>query len=81
VVGVSGGGDSNSLLYRLSQLADLRPDDPPGDHQGHPRLGHRRAAGAGAVCDSYGLPLRIMDEAEVKALLGIPADATPLIER
>jgi len=33
------------------------------------------------LCASYGLDLRIMDETEVKGLLGIPADSTSLIDR
>lgn len=80
VVGVSGGGDSNSLLYGLSQLADHDLTIHPVIIKGIPDwdTGVPRAQ---ALCESYGLPLRIMDEAEVKALLGIPADATPLIER
>lgn len=79
VIGVSGGGDSNSLLYALSQLRDhvtLHPVIIKGlaewDH-GVPR--------AQELCTSYGLPLRIMEEDEVQALLGIPADSTSLIDR
>ena len=73
VIGVSGGGDSNSLLYGLSQLRDhgltLHPviiKGIPDWDQGVPR--------AQALCASYGLDLRIMDEIEVKGLLGIPGD-------
>jgi tRNA(Ile)-lysidine synthase TilS/MesJ len=80
VVGVSGGGDSNSLLYGLSQLKDhgltIHPviiKGIPDWDQGVPR--------AQELCASYGLPLRIMDEHEVKALLGIPRDSTALIDR
>src|ERR1041385_8570207 len=80
VVGVSGGGDSNSLLYGLSQLEDhdltIHPviiKGIPDWDQGVPR--------AQELCKSYGLDLRIMDEGEVKGLLGIPRDSTPLIDR
>jgi tRNA(Ile)-lysidine synthase TilS/MesJ len=80
VVGVSGGGDSNSLLYGLSQLRDhgltIHPviiKGIPDWDQGVPR--------AQELCASYGLPLRVMEEDEVKALLGIPGDSTPLIDR
>jgi tRNA(Ile)-lysidine synthase TilS/MesJ len=80
VIGVSGGGDSNSLLYGLSRLVDhgltLHPviiKGIPDWDQGVPR--------AQELCASYGLDLRIMDENEVKGLLGIPEDSTPLIDR
>jgi len=80
VVGVSGGGDSNSLLYGLSQLRDhdltIHPviiQGIPDWDQGVPR--------ARELCASYGLELRIMDEREVKGLLGIPRDSTALIDR
>lgn len=80
VIGVSGGGDSNSLLYGLSQLRDhgltLHPviiQGIPDWDQGVPR--------AQELCASYGLPLRIMDEDEVKGLLGIPRDGTSLVDR
>jgi tRNA(Ile)-lysidine synthase TilS/MesJ len=79
VVGVSGGGDSNSLLHGLTQLRDHVTIHPviikgiPDWDTGVPR--------AQELCASYGLALRIMDEGEVKALLGIPRDGTPLIDR
>ena len=80
VIGVSGGGDSNSLLHGLSQLRDhgltLHPviiKGIPDWDQGVPR--------ALELCASYGLDLRIMDENEVKGLLGIPGDSTSLIDR
>lgn len=80
VVGVSGGGDSNSLLYGLSQLRDHDLTIHPVIIKGIPDwdLGVPRAQ---ELCASYGLALRIMDEHEVKALLGIPRDGTPLIDR
>jgi tRNA(Ile)-lysidine synthase TilS/MesJ len=79
VIGVSGGGDSNSLLYGLTQLRDHVTLHPviirgiPDWDQGVPR--------AQELCANYGLDLRIMDEAEVKGLLGIPRDSTALIDR
>ncbi|HEY4178797.1 MAG TPA: hypothetical protein VGM90_18250 [Kofleriaceae bacterium] len=80
VVGVSGGGDSNSLLYGLSQLKYHDLTIHPVIIKGIPDwdTGVPRAQ---ELCASYGLPLRIMDENEVKALLGIPRDSTSLIER
>lgn len=36
---------------------------------------------AQALCDSYGLPLRVMAADEVKELLGVPLDSVPLIDR
>lgn len=80
VVGVSGGGDSNSLLYGLSQLRDHGLTIHPIIIKGIPDwdAGVPRAR---ELCASYGLPLRIMDETEVKALLGIPADSSSLIDR
>jgi tRNA(Ile)-lysidine synthase TilS/MesJ len=80
VIGVSGGGDSNSLLYGLSQLGDHGPTLHPVIIKGIPDwdTGVPRAQ---ELCATYGLDLRIMDEGEVKALLGIPRDSTPLIDR
>jgi tRNA(Ile)-lysidine synthase TilS/MesJ len=80
VVGVSGGGDSNSLLYGLSQLADHRLTIHPVIIKGLAEwdIGVPRAQ---ELCKTYGLDLRIMDENEVKGLLGIPADSTSLIDR
>ncbi len=80
VVGVSGGGDSNALLYGLSQLRDhgltVHPviiKGIPDWDQGVPR--------ALSLCDTYGLPLRVMEEQEVKELVGIPPDSMMLIDR
>lgn len=80
VVGVSGGGDSNSLLYGLSQLRDhglsVHPVIIKGIHdwdQGVPR--------AQELCKEYGLDLRIMEENEVKSLLGMRPDSGSLIDR
>lgn len=81
VVGVSGGGDSNSLLYGLSQLGDHDLTVHPIIIKGIPDwdTGVPRAQ---QLCESYGLELRIMEEPEVKALLGIPeTDSVSLIDR
>lgn len=80
VVGVSGGGDSNSLLHGLTQLKDHDLTIHPVIIKGIPDwdTGVPRAQ---ELCASYNLPLRIMDEHEVKALLGIPRDSTSLIDR
>jgi tRNA(Ile)-lysidine synthase TilS/MesJ len=80
VVGVSGGGDSNALLYGLSQVKDhdlkIHPliiTGIPDWDAGVPR--------AEALCDTYGLDLTVVDEEGVKNLLGIPLDSIPLIDR
>jgi tRNA(Ile)-lysidine synthase TilS/MesJ len=80
VVGVSGGGDSNALLYALSHLTGHTITiDPvilkgiPDWDQGVPR--------AEAMCASYDLPLTVLEEEDVAELLRIPSDSTPLIER
>jgi tRNA(Ile)-lysidine synthase TilS/MesJ len=80
VVGVSGGGDSNSLLYGLSQLRDHGLTVHPVIIKGLAEWDHG-VPRAKELCDSYGLQLHIMEEDEVKALLGIPSDSTPLIDR
>src|SRR5205085_2744394 len=80
VVGVSGGGDSNALLYGLTSLRDhgltIRPvilKGIPDWDQGVPR--------AQELCDSYGLELEIVDEQELQELLGITDTSVPLIDR
>jgi tRNA(Ile)-lysidine synthase TilS/MesJ len=81
VVGVSGGGDSNALLHGLSRLTDhgltVRPVilmGIPDWDQGVPR--------ARELCQSYGLPLTVIEEPEVRTLLGIPVDdPVALIDR
>lgn len=80
VVGVSGGGDSNALLYALSQLGDQGIRIHPVIIMGIPDwdLGVPRAR---ELCQAYGLELLVMEEPQVKALLGIPDDAIPLIDR
>lgn len=80
VVGVSGGGDSNAMLYGLTQLD--RPEitiEPvilmgiPDWDAGVPR--------AQELCDSYGLELQVVTEREVRALLGMENDDRTLIDR
>lgn len=80
VVGVSGGGDSNAMLYGLSRLADhgitVRPvilTGIPDWDAGVPR--------ARSLCDGYGLDLEVVSADEVKDLLGIPRDSVDLIDR
>ncbi|WP_433498648.1 hypothetical protein ACQP1K_27865 [Sphaerimonospora sp. CA-214678] len=80
VVGVSGGGDSNAMLYGLSQLKDhgitVRPvilKGIPDWDAGVPR--------AEALCENYGLELKVMEADEIKELLGIPRDSVDLIDR
>ncbi|WDZ85844.1 hypothetical protein [Micromonospora cathayae] len=80
VVGVSGGGDSNALLYGLSQLTDHDVTIHPVILMGIPDwdAGVPRAQ---ALCEKYGLDLRVIEADEVKELLGIPKDSMPLIDR
>ncbi len=80
VVGVSGGGDSNAMLYGLSQLADLEITVVPLILMGIPDwdAGVPRAR---QLCADYGLDLTVITEEEVKGLLDIPVDSTSLIDR
>jgi tRNA(Ile)-lysidine synthase TilS/MesJ len=80
VVGVSGGGDSNALLHGLSQLGDHGLVVDPVIIKGIPDwdAGVPRAR---QLCDSYGLELGVMEERQVKDLLGIPGDSASLIDR
>jgi tRNA(Ile)-lysidine synthase TilS/MesJ len=80
VVGVSGGGDSNALLYGLSQLKDHDITVHPVILMGIPDwdAGVPRAR---ALCEKYGLDLRVIEADEVKDLLGIPRDSVALIDR
>lgn len=80
VVGVSGGGDSNALLYGLSRASEHDINVHPLIITGIPDwdAGVPRARG---LCDTYGLDLTVVDEDGVKDLLGIPKDSVPLIDR
>ncbi|ESX79998.1 hypothetical protein [Mesorhizobium sp. LSHC414A00] len=80
VVGVSGGGDSNAMLYGLSQIPEHELSVHPVIIKGIPDwdLGVPRAR---ELCNTYGLNLTIIDEGEVRALLGISSDGVSLIER
>jgi tRNA(Ile)-lysidine synthase TilS/MesJ len=80
VVGVSGGGDSNALLHGLSQIRDHGLVVHPVIIKGIPDwdAGVPRAR---ELCDSYQLELSVMEEPEVKELLGIPRDSASLIDR
>jgi tRNA(Ile)-lysidine synthase TilS/MesJ len=80
VVGVSGGGDSNALLYGLTSARDygltLRPTilkGIPDWDQGVPR--------AQELCGSYELELEVVEESELQELLGIEDSSVPLIDR
>jgi len=80
VVGVSGGGDSNALLYGLSQLRDHDVRIHPIIIKGIPDwdAGVPRAE---ELCKKYGLNLEVLEEADVRALLGMDAGGGTLIDR
>lgn len=80
VVGVSGGGDSNALLHGLTQVRGHGLSIHPIILKGIPDwdLGVPRAR---ELCREYGLELRVLEDAEVKSLLGLAADSEPLIDR
>lgn len=80
VVGVSGGGDSNAMLHGLNALRGdglvVRPviiKGIPDWDAGVPR--------AQSLCDNYGLDLKIVEEDEVRAILGMKPDSRSLVER
>ncbi len=80
VVGISGGGDSNALLYGLSRVRDLGLSIHPVIITGIPDwdAGVPRAQ---SLCAAYGLDLEVLEEGDVKSLLGIPADSLSLVDR
>ncbi|MDQ3935707.1 MAG: hypothetical protein M3340_13865 [Actinomycetota bacterium] len=80
VAGVSGGGDSNALLYGLTKLRDEGLNVHPTIIKGIPDwdAGVPRAQ---ELCESYDLDLVVLEEPDVKALLGMPDDGVPLIDR
>ena len=80
VVGISGGGDSNALLFGLSQLREHGVILHPVILKGIPDwdVGVPRAR---ELCDTYGLKLSVIEEQEVKDLLGMPCDSVSLIDR
>jgi tRNA(Ile)-lysidine synthase TilS/MesJ len=80
VVGVSGGGDSNAMLHGFSRLRDHPVTVHPVIIKGIPDWdsGVPRAR---ALCESYGLPLTIIEERDVKGLLGAPDDSVSLVDR
>lgn len=80
VVGVSGGGDSNALLYGLSQLRDHKLVVHPTIIKGIPDW-DQGVPRAQKLCNSYGLKLTVLEEHEVKDLLGIPRNSATLIDR
>ena len=79
VVGVSGGGDSNALLHGLTSVRDQGIAVHPMIIKGIPDwdLGVPRAQ---ALCDDYGLTLSVVEEPEVKDLLGMPREGPSLID-
>ncbi|MFJ9556052.1 hypothetical protein ACIRPH_19715 [Nocardiopsis sp. NPDC101807] len=80
VVGVSGGGDSNALLYGLSQLSGHGLRVHPVILKGIPDwdAGVPRAM---ELCEKYGLPLKVVEADEVKSVLGIESGSTDLIDQ
>ncbi|WP_423395530.1 hypothetical protein [Burkholderia sp. LMG 21824] len=80
VVGVSGGGDSNALLYALSQLGTHGLKVHPVIIMGIPDW-DKGVPRARELCEAYGLDLTVMEEGEVKELMGIPSDDLALIDR
>jgi hypothetical protein len=80
VVGVSGGGDSNALLYALSQLREYNTTVHPVIIKGIPDW-DKGVPRARVLCESYGLDLTVLEEESVKGLLGIPLDSVGLIDR
>lgn len=79
VVGVSGGGDSNALLYGLSNLRDHGLDLHPVIIKGIPDW-DKGVPRARELCDSYGLELTVLEEQDVKNLIGTPANSASLID-
>jgi tRNA(Ile)-lysidine synthase TilS/MesJ len=79
VVGVSGGGDSNALLYALSRLEPGLVEIHPLIIKGIPDwdLGVPRAR---EICATYGMELEVMEESAVKSLLGM-RESTSLVDR
>ncbi len=80
VVGVSGGGDSNAMLYGLTQLDMPNVTITPVILMGIPDWDNG-VPRAQALCEKYGLPLTVVTEPEVRRLLGIKDDDIPLIDR
>ena len=81
VVGVSGGGDSNAMLYGLSKAvkeAGVRVH--PVIAKGIPDwdAGVPRAI---ELCENYGLDLKVLEECEIREMLGISSDGVSLIDR
>jgi tRNA(Ile)-lysidine synthase TilS/MesJ len=79
VVGVSGGGDSNAMLYGLSQLSDHALGVHPVIIKGIPEW-DKGVPRAIELCRNYGLNLTIIEENEVKALLGIEDNPATLMQ-
>lgn len=81
VVGVSGGGDSNAMLYGLSKaVEETGVEVYPVIAKGIPDwdAGVPRAV---ELCEKYGLSLRVLEEMEIRDMLGISTDGVSLIDR
>jgi len=80
VVGVSGGGDSNALLHGLMQIHDPAISVHPVIIKGIPDW-DKGVPRARELCQVYGLKLTVVEEDEVKQLLGMSPDSGNLIDR
>jgi len=79
VIGVSGGGDSNSLLHGLSRIRNHSVAVHGVIIKGIPEwdLGVPRAR---ELCDFYGVELTVVEEHEVKDLLKMPRNSPSLTD-
>ena len=81
IVGVSGGGDSNALLYGMSRAAkQFSLDIHPIIIKGIPEW-DEGVARAKELSENYGLPLHVVEDGEVRRIFGIPASGPSLMER
>lgn len=82
VVCVSGGGDSNALLYALSEIVKTWPDFTvmPVMVKGLPEweLGEPRAR---KLCSDFGFNLEVISQSRLEDLLGFKKSSTSLAER
>ena len=77
VVGVSGGGDSNALLYALSTFTEFRLDVHPVILKGLPEW-DSGVARANELCETYGYRLTVIEEQEIREILGLSSRPTSL---
>lgn len=80
IVGISGGGDSNALLYAMTTFRDFKLSIHPIILQGLPEwdAGTERAK---ALCDTYNLDLKIVDEISVRKAIGASETGAPFVDR